>query len=290
MVGLPQQFDKLWSIGLGAIAAKSVIVGLCTIVAGCSQTSAQAENSELRLTGSSTVTPLITEFAEQYQIKNPNIDFKIQTGGSNQGIEDVRTGANDIGMVSRSLKEDEQTLQVFTIAQDGIALLLHQSNPVSELSPQQIVDLYTGKINNWQQVGGDDMPITVLNKTPNHATLGLFTEYFDLTPAAIQSDQLVGDNEDMLKTVRETPSAIGYVSIGAAEYQIVHGLPLKLLPLEGVPATIENVSSGDFPLARPLNLITQTTPRGLQKDFIDFALSPDVENIIKRQAFVPANP
>jgi len=265
------------------------------MTAGCLQLSDDSgpivQEKPLSITGSSTVAPLITEIAERYRIENPNVIFEIKTGGSNQGIEDVRLGANDIGMASRSLQETEQAdLHVFTIAQDGIALVLHQSNPVSELTPQQIVDIYTGKIENWQAVGGNDEPIFVLSKNANHATLGLFVKYFDINVEAIQGDQLVGDNQEVIKAVQENPNAISYVSVGAAEYQIIHGIPLKLLPLEGIAATIASVSKGDFPLARPLNLITANTPVGLEKDFIDFALSPAVEDIIEEQAFVPAQP
>jgi len=262
-------------------------LGLCLATQGCSQKLSNTQ--QLTLTGSSTVAPLMVEIAERYQTEHPEVTFDIQTGGSNKGAEDVRTGANDIGMMSRSLKPNETDLVTFTIAQDGISILLHQSATVSSLSRQQITDIFTGKVNNWQQVGGNNLPIQVLSKNVNHATLGLFAKYFSLAPEQVKATQLVGDNAEMIETILDNPAAIGYVSIGTAEYQIVHGIPLKLMPLEGVAATIQEVSRGAFPLSRPLNLVTAEVPEGIKRDFIEFSRSTAVEDIIQSQAFVPAS-
>ncbi|MGD1862947.1 MAG: phosphate ABC transporter substrate-binding protein [Phormidesmis sp.] len=250
---------------------------------------APSERQQLVLTGSSTVAPLIAEIAERYQTDHPDVVFDIQTGGSNKGAEDVRAGLNDIGMMSRSLNPDETDLTTFTIAQDGISILLNQSAVVNTLERQQIIDIFTGKVTNWQQVGGNDAPIQVLSKNVNHATVGLFAKYFELEPEQIVATQLVGDNEEVIETVLGNPAAIGYVSVGAAEYKIVHGMPLKLMSLEGIAATIRKVSQGVFPLSRPLNLVTAKAPEGLEKDFIEFSCSSAVEDIIQAQAFVPTS-
>lgn len=264
----------------------SVTLSLCFLIQACSPS--VPESTKLLLTGSSTVAPLMTAIAERYQITHPDVVIEVQTGGSNKGVEDVRTGANDIGMASRALKPEEQDLTAFTVAQDGIALVVHQSNRIQTITPQQAVDIYTGNLSNWKTLGGDDSSITVLNKTANHATLELFAKHFKLEPESIVADRLVGDNTEMIETILENPSAIGYVSIGAAEYKIVNGIPLKMMSLEGVPATVQSVSKGIFPLSRPLNLITKEEPAGVKKEFIDFARSPAVEDIVQAQAFVQA--
>ncbi|MEL6601998.1 MAG: phosphate ABC transporter substrate-binding protein [Cyanobacteria bacterium J06614_10] len=257
---------------------------VCLTLPACTESS--LGGGQLILSGSSTVAPLMTTIAERYQSEHPDVVIHIQTGGSNQGVADVRAGENDIGMISRSLKPDESDLTVFTIAQDGISILLNQSAAVDRLERQQIIDIFTGKIQNWRAVGGDDMPIQVLSKSTNHSTVGLFADYFGLAPEDIQQDHLVGDNAEILEIVLDNPAAIGYISIGAAEYKIIHGMPLKLLPLEGVEATVQEVSSGHFPLSRPLNLVTQEAPKGLAKDFIKYAQSAVVEDIVEEQAFV----
>ncbi|MEM6349866.1 MAG: substrate-binding domain-containing protein [Cyanobacteria bacterium P01_D01_bin.14] len=196
-------------------------------------------------------------------------------------------GSADVGMASRALKADEQHLHVFTLAQDGIAMLVHRDNPVGELSPDQIRQIYLNQINSWADVGGQSRPLTVISKTEQHATFDLFVDYFGVNPADILADIVVGDNEEMIQAVMDHPNAIGYVSIGTAEYKIVHGIPLKLLPLQGTKATIANVRNGQFPLSRPLNLVTRTLPTGLAESFINFAQSDAVNDLIEQQAFVP---
>ena len=257
----------------------------CLITQACSGSD---NNTQLRITGSSTVTPLMHVIAERYQISHSQVSFDIQTGGSNKGIEDTRQERNDIGMASRMLTPEESDLQVFTVAKDGIGLLLHRNNPVAQLTDNQVREIFTGQTTNWQQVGGNDAPIVVLSKNAKHGTLGVFIEYFGLEPDAVKPDQVVGDNDEVLQTVKENPNAIGYVSIGAAEYQIVHGMPLKLLPINGIEATVENVQEGAFPISRQLNLVTREAPKGVVRDFIEFSLSSAVHDIVREQAFVPA--
>lgn len=179
-------------------------------------------------------------------------------------------------------------MQAFTIAKDGISVILNSANPIKSLTDKQIVDIYTDKINNWKQVGGQDAPITVVNKAEGRSTLELFASHFKLEPKNIKADVVIGDNEQGIKTVAGNPNAIGYVSIGSGEYAVSQKNSVKLLPVEGITASIANVANNTFPISRPLNLVTKTTPTGLSKDFIDFARSGQVQDIVKEQYFVPA--
>jgi phosphate transport system substrate-binding protein len=242
---------------------------------------------KLVLTGSSTVAPLAAEIGKRFESAHPDVRVDVQTGGSSRGIADARTGVANIGMASRSLKDEEKDLQGFSIARDGIGIILHKDNPVKSLSNQQAIDIYTGKINNWQQVNGSNAPITVVNKAEGRSTLELFLGYFKLKNSDIKASVVIGDNQQGIKTVAGNPNAIGYVSIGTAEFSINNGVPIKLLPLNGIAATTENVQNGTFPLSRPLNLVTKTQPQGLDKAFIEFAQSPQVHDIVKKQDFVP---
>ncbi|NEQ69653.1 MAG: phosphate ABC transporter substrate-binding protein [Symploca sp. SIO2D2] len=259
-------------------------------------TSTDALQGKLVLTGSSTVAPLASEIGKRFESENPEVRVDVQTGGSSRGIADVRQGVADIGMVSRDLKQEEQDLQGFAIARDGIGVILHQDNSVKSLKDQQIVDIYQGKIDNWQEVGGKDAPITVVNKAEGRSTLELFLKYFQLKNREIQAAVVIGDNEQGIKTVAGNPHAIGYVSIGTAEYSMSQGVPIKLLPVGGVAATTENVQNGTFPLSRSLTLVTKNQPEGLDQKFIEFArgslreppqASPEVQDIVKEQNFVP---
>lgn len=242
------------------------------------------------LTGSSTVAPLAAEIGKRFEEKDPGVRVDVQTGGSSRGIADARSGIAHIGMVSRELKSQEQDLTAFTIARDGVSLILNKANAVEKLSPQQIIDIYTGKIRDWRDVGGKPGAITVVNKAEGRSTLELFLTYFKLKASDIKAHVVIGDNQQGIKTVAGNPNAIGYVSVGTAEFEASQGTPVKLLAMNGVAATMENVRNGTFPLARPLNLVTKSAPAGVTATFIDFARSPTVHDIIKEQFFVPLAP
>lgn len=242
---------------------------------------------KLVLTGSSTIAPLAAEIGKRFESLHSNVRVDVQTGGSSRGVSDARAGLADIGMASRALKDDEKDLLSFTIALDGISVILNKANPVEALNKQQIIDIYTGKIINWKDVGGNDAPITVVNKAEGRSTLELFLHYFGLKNTEVKPQVVIGDNQQGIKTVVGNLDAIGYVSVGTAEYEASQGAAIKLLPLEGIAASVENVRNRSFPLSRPLNLVTRTEPVGLAKDFIEFARSPQVNDLIEAQYFVP---
>ena len=248
-----------------------------------------AASKKLVITGSSTVAPLVGEIARRFESTKSGVRIDVQTGGSSRGINDVRNGIANIGMVSRTLKSNETDLQAFAIALDGISMILHTDNPVDTLNQQQIIDIYTGRITNWKSVGGRDARITVVNKAEGRSTLELFLDYFELKNSEIKPHVIIGDNPQGIKTVAGNANAIGYVSIGAAEFEINYGVPIKLLPLDGVDASVANVRRGIFPLSRPLNLITRTAPQGLAKDFIEFARSTQIHDLVEAQYYVPVS-
>ncbi|MBX9863941.1 MAG: phosphate ABC transporter substrate-binding protein [Hyphomicrobium sp.] len=244
-------------------------------------------SGQLTITGASTIAPLASEIGKRLEETNPDLRIDVQTGGSARGVADVRAGLAAIGLVSRNLKDDETDLTAFTIARDGVGIILNTDNPVSVLTDEQIVDIYLGKIANWKDVGGKDAPITVVNKAEGRSTLDLFTNYFKLKNSDIKASVVIGDNQQGIKTVAGNHNAIGYVSIGTAEFESEQGTPIKLLPLKGVAASVENVRNGTFSLARPLNLVVKAAPEGTVKSFIDFAQSKDVRDLVKEQFFVP---
>ena len=249
-----------------------------------------AAGNRLVLTGSSTVAPLALEIGKRFEQRLPGVRVDVQTGGSTRGIQDIRTGLADIGMVSRALKAAEKDLSAYTIALDGICIILHNSNPVPALSADQIRDIYTGKIRNWRELGGPDNPITVVNKAEGRSTLELFLQHFSVKNSQIKAHVVIGDNQQGIKTVAGNPGAIGYVSIGTAEFEEHRGVPIKRLPMQGVEATIEQLRNDRFPLARPLNLVGKGQAGELARQFIDFARSPEVHDLIDAQFFVPLEP
>ncbi|MEH2255130.1 phosphate ABC transporter substrate-binding protein [Nostoc sp.] len=268
-------------------------IGLATCVwlQGCDSANRGANNpnqlqGKLVLTGSSTIAPLAAEIGKRFESQHPGARVDVQSGGSSRGVSDARQGVANVGMVSRALKPEENDLKAFSIARDGVTVILHKDNPVKSLNDKQVVDIYTGKVNNWKQVGGTDGAITVVNKAEGRSTLELFTHYFKLKNTDIKAQVVIGDNQQGIKTVAGNPNAIGYVSIGSAENSAANGVAIKLLPVNGIAATTANVQNSTFPISRPLNLVTKTQPQGLTKAFLDFAQSQQVNDIVQKQNFV----
>jgi len=241
------------------------------------------------ITGSSTIAPVISDLAKIYEGKHSKVRIDVQTGGSSRGILDARKGLAQIGMVSRALKKNENDLKHFTLAKDGLAIIVHKSNPVTELTEDQIKQIYVKKITNWKTVNGEDKKIVVVNKAEGRSTLELFLKFFKLKNSQIKPDIIIGDNEQGIKTVSKNPNAIAYVSIGAAEYNASVGVPLKLLKFKGVDAKVQNVENGTYPLMRELNLVTREVPKGLADKFIKYVLSKEASQTIKDHYFVPIN-
>jgi len=265
--------------------------GLALCGCGDHSTETSGTNGELSgsltVTGSSTVAPLAGEMARRFESLHPGVRIDVQTGGSGKGIADVRNGVADLGMASRALAESEADLTSHQIAADGVCLIVHDSNPIAELTDAQVVDIYLDRVNNWSEVGGPDLPITVVHKAEGRATLEVFLEHFRIENPDVVPDVIVGDNEHGVKTVAGARGAIGYVSIGTAEADARAGVGIRLLPVGGVAPTLENVASGSFPMSRPLNFVTDGAPSPLARSFIEFCQSDAVHDIIEAQFFVP---
>ena len=242
---------------------------------------------KLVITGSSTIAPLVNEIAKRFEKVHKNVRIDVQTGGSSRGVNDAREGLAHIGLVSRALSSSEQDLVGTTIAMDGVGLMLHSDNPVTDLSKEQIVKIYTGAVTNWKDLGGKDGTITVVNKAEGRSTLELFLTYTNLKAPQIKPHIVIGDNEQGIKTVAGNPRSIGYVSIGSAEFAESNGVKIKLMAAEGIKATTSNVANGTYPIARPLLLVTKKDASSLALAFIEFAKSDQVHDIVKNQFFVP---
>ena len=245
-----------------------------------------AAEQRLVITGSSTVAPLALEIAKRFEARNPGVRIDVQSGGSSRGIADARSGVAQIGMVSRGLKPQESDLVAHTIAMDGIALIVHRSNPLPALTDDQIRAVYRGLARDWSDVGGQKRAITVVNKAEGRSTLELFLQHFGMKNSEVRAQVVIGENQQAIKTVAGNPGAIGYVSIGTADYEAAHGAAIRLLPMAGVEATVDGVRSGQYPLSRPLNLVTAGQPGALAQRFIHFAQSKAVDDLISAQYFV----
>jgi phosphate transport system substrate-binding protein len=263
----------------------SIVGGLllgCLCV-GCRQPERNPRN--LVLTGSTAMMPLVRDIGKRFEAAHPGVLVDVQADGSTRGVADARQGLADIGLVARALKPDESSLHATPIARDGVCFLVHRTNPVTTLTDDQIVRMYTRGVSNWKQVGGPDRPITLVNMTDKRALLELFLDHFKLKSTQIRADAIINDSDQGIQAVAERPGAIAYVSCSRAE-ALGENVPIRVLPSGGITPTIEHVRDGTYPLSRPLNLVTRETPKGLAKEFIDFARSDAVVDLIEKYHYV----
>lgn len=261
---------------------------LCVVSWFGISTTHAGDKLRLLVTGSSTVAPVMAELAREYEQTHPSVRIDVQTGGSSRGVADTINGLSDIGMVSRDLKPSERALYAYTIARDGIAIITHQDNPVGTLDRAHLVQIYRGQARDWGDVGGTaGVPIVVVNKAAGRSTLEIFLHYLDLAPDQVRADIIIGDNQQGLKTVAGNQGAIGYVSIGAALQVKQEGAPIKLLNLEDTEPTIANVIAGNYPITRPLNIVTSKPARGTVSKVLAFIHSDQGAAVIESLSFVP---
>ena len=240
------------------------------------------------ITGSSTVAPVVADVAKRYENAHPGTRIEVQSGGSSRGISDASTGVADIGMVSRALTDEEkQKLTARLLAADGVCVIVHRDNPVNELNKGQLIDIYTKKVTNWNQVGGADATIVVANKAEGRSTLEIFAHFLGLDNADIKADVICGENLHVINSVVSNPNTIGYVSIGTASAEAGAGTPIKLVVTEGVTPTMESVRDGSFPITRPLNLVTDAETSPAARAFLDYLMSPEIHDLIEKHYFVP---
>lgn len=244
-------------------------------------------SGKLSLAGSSTMAPMMEEIGRRFSGFHPKVVIEVRAGGSRVGIDSARSGQADVGMVSRPLEGDEQSLYAFPVARDGVTFIVNRANRVHELSKAQAKNIFLGKISRWSQVGGDAKPISVFKAEEGRGATELILQYFGLRYGDLKGKMLPGGNSERVALVKENPNAIIFLSVGYAERAAAAGEPIKLVSLEGVEPSSKTVRSGDHQLARPLILVVKNLPKDLTKAFLSFALSSQSTEIIRKHDFIP---
>lgn len=250
----------------------------------------------LEISGSSTILPLAEAVGELYREKYRG-PVRIRGGGSMAGIESVLSGTTDIGLVSRALRADERAaLDYVTIGHDAVVVIVNNSNPIREIRRDTLIALYSGTVRNWKELGGKDEPVLLVSKLPGRSALEIFEEYTGLrhpsrTEKGISglisgNSYEIGSNLESSTLVGGLPGGVGYLSMGTALSLVREGMPLKVLPLEGVEGTKENVMSGRYPITRELNLVFKKNNRKVKR-FVDLFLGPEGQRILRDQGFIP---
>jgi len=240
------------------------------------------------VTGSSTVAPILQQVAAVLEEREPGLRIEVETGGSGRGIKDTKGRLSDAGMSSRELTAEEaQGIHPVPIANDGIALIVHASNPVVELTTEQVTAIYTGAVSDWSALGGTPGKITVINKAEGRSTLEGFLAHFKLKASDIKADVIVGDNAQGVRLVAGDECAIGYVSIGEAQRSAETGTPIRLLRYRGVQPSIGTVADGSYPIRRTLFLLFPDEPDAVGRRILDLLLAEEGRHILEELNFVP---
>jgi phosphate transport system substrate-binding protein len=265
------------------IILSMLVVGLC--LGG-----GQAMAMQLSINGSTTVLPIAQEVAEAYMKENPGINISIAGTGSGNGIKAVIDGMTHIGMSSRWIKDNEVKnafdngiyVVPFAIALDSIIPVVHPSNPLKNLTSEQLRNIYNGNITNWKDVGGEDRPIVSISRDSSSGTYGVWVDVALKGDRVSPRTQLLPSNGAIVQAVSGNPNAIGYIGIGYMNEN------LKALSLDNIEPTFENAASGEFPISRTLWLFTDNWPKGEILKFMNFMLHPEKgQPLVKKAGFVP---
>jgi len=238
--------------------------------------------------GSTTVLPVAQKAAEVFMKANPDADISVRGGGSGVGIASIIDGTCDIGDASRAVKPSElekaskkgRNLKAHVIAMDGISHIVHPSNPMKDLTREQIKKMYTTRAANWKEFGGPDLRIVVISRDSASGTFEAFSEMV-LDKKKVRPDAIMqASNQGVASIVARTPGAIGYVGLGYITPAV------KAISVDAVMPTRESVLRNKYPISRPLFMYTNGKPEGMVKKFIDFVKGPEGQKIVGEEGFV----
>jgi phosphate transport system substrate-binding protein len=237
---------------------------------------------DLTLAGSTSIQPFADKWAEVFMEAHPDFGINVQGGGSSAGIQACKSGACQVGMSSRELKADEKDLFEIVIARDGLAIVVHPSNPVRGVRLDEVRQIFSGDLKNWKYVGGPDRTITVVTREEGSGTRGAFQELvmgkIRIYRGAITEDS----NGTVREIIAHDPDSIGFISLGLVNDQV------RALDLDGVPGNEETIRTGAYKLVRPFLFLSRGEPTGHAKEFIDFVLSDEGQDLIKKEGLLPA--
>ncbi|MEA2104738.1 MAG: PstS family phosphate ABC transporter substrate-binding protein [Candidatus Cloacimonadota bacterium] len=247
-----------------------------------------AKRNHVTIAGSTTVLPIAQATAEIFMDNNPEINISVRGGGSSVGIASIMAGTVDIGNASRHIKNKELLAAresginpvEHIVANDGIAVVLHKDNSVKALTMAQVKDIYTGEIQNWKELGGKNMPIVVISRDVSSGTFEVFNKLVLKGAKSIDGALMLASNNAVVTTISSTPGAIGYAGLGYVTKRI------KAVTIDGIMPTVKTIQSKEYPISRTLHMYTNGTPKGLVKQYIDFVLSAEGQNIVEELGFV----
>jgi phosphate transport system substrate-binding protein len=266
---------------------KGVIIAVCAaffLWAGAAQA------GDLVIQGSTTVLPIAQKVAEAYMKVNPKVKISLSGGGSGDGIKALIDGTTDIADSSRFIKEEEVKLAVqrgaypvpFAVAYDSIIPIVHPSNPVKNLTMDQLKAIYMGTIKNWKEVGGPVLQIVVISRDTSSGTYEVWEQKVMKKERVYAGALLQASNGAIVQAVSKNRYAIGYIGLGYINKSV------KSLTVNGIKGSEKTTLDGTYPISRPLYMFTRGWPTGDTLNFINYVLNPQKgQRYVKEAGFVP---
>jgi phosphate transport system substrate-binding protein len=252
---------------------------------------AMAQKENIVVDGSTTVGPIAKAFAEYYMGMHPDVNITVSESGSGNGAKSLINGTCQVADMSRFMKDTEFKAALdngvypvaHVVAMDGIAIVVHPSNPVKGLTVEQVRNIYVGKIKSWKEIGGPDVPIVIVSRDTNSGTYETFESLVMNKEKIAENAEYVGSNGAIRQRVQSTEAAIGYVGLGFVDHS------LKALEIAGIQPTAQTVASGKYPIARPLFMFTNGYPElgSPLHHFVTIHLSKQGQQIVEGIGYVP---
>ena len=279
--------EKIKAVAIAAIVVVVIgVIGTAVVLTPKPSPAGAGLSGKLTIAGSTTVLPINLECARLLMEKNSGIRISVSGGGSGHGVKAVGAGEIDIGAASRDVKSKEMEtypeLRPIGIGKDSVAIVVHPSNPVSELRMEQASKIFAGEIKNWKEVGGANEAIRVITREEGSGTREVFEKYVMKTfEREIAGEASVKpSNGEVRATVSGDEKSIGYISLGYVDPSV------KAVKIDGVEATVENVLADKYPIVRTLYLITKGEPSELEEAFIDFVLSEEGQKVVEDMEYI----
>ena len=274
----------IYSVSLSLLTATLLLFFASWSLASDDLSSFAEQKGVLRIAGGTAHIPVMKEAAKQIINFNPKIQISIAGGGSGLGIKQAGEGLVDIGNAGRKASEKEinkYNLKLLKWAVDGVGTVVHPKNNVQSLTSAQLQDIYSGKVNNWNEVGGVNREINLYTRDEASGTRKVFWKKALAKGDISAKANVVVSNGAMKTAVAGDPFAIGFVSVGHIDSSVTP------LTLDGVTPTLDTVRSGEYKVSRGLYSLTKGEASGLSKLFLDFIMSPTGQKIVADKGFIP---